>query len=49
LLLGKRSRLPSVEDCQQRPTIIAPLRVIAITGLDDRNQTESMIAIHRIA
>jgi len=27
----------------------APIPMIAITGMDDRNQTESMIAIHRNA
>ncbi len=42
-------RLPSVEDCQQRPTCTAPIPMIAITGIDDRNQTESVIAIHRNA
>jgi len=48
LLLGKRSKLPPVEDCQQKPTTTAPPSSIAITEMDDRDQTEFMIAIHRI-
>ena len=48
LLLGKKSRLPSVEDCQ-KPNTTTLIHVIAITGMRDRNQTESVIAIHRNA
>jgi hypothetical protein len=46
---GWTLRLPSVEDCLQRPISTAPTPIIAIAGIDDRNQTESMIAIHRNA
>jgi hypothetical protein len=48
LLLGKRSKLPSVEDCQRQPNGAVISGMIRITGIDDRDQTESMIGIERI-
>jgi hypothetical protein len=38
LLLGKRSKLPSVEDCQPQPVGDAISATIAITGIDDRDR-----------
>jgi len=48
LLLGKRSTLPSVEDCQWQASNTIISEMIAIAGIDDRNQTECMIGIERI-
>jgi hypothetical protein len=47
LLLGKRSTLPSVEDCQRQPDDAVISGMIGITGIDDRDQTECMIGIER--
>jgi hypothetical protein len=48
LLLGKRSKLPSVEDCQGRPVGVVISEMIGITGIDDRDPPECMIGIERI-
>jgi hypothetical protein len=48
LLLGKRSTLPSVEDCQRQTNDTVISGLIAITGISDRDQTECMIRIERI-
>jgi hypothetical protein len=48
LLLGKRSTLPSVEDCQWRPVGAVISGMIGITGNDDRDQTEWLIGIEWI-
>jgi hypothetical protein len=48
LLLGKRSKLPSVEDCQWRPVGAVISGMIGITGIDDRDPPECMIGIERI-
>jgi hypothetical protein len=45
LLLGKRSKLPSVEDRQRRCSVIVTSAMIRITGIGDRDPTESMIRI----
>jgi hypothetical protein len=47
LLLGKRSKLPSVEDCQRQSvgTVISGL--IRLTGLEDQEPPESAITIDR--
>jgi hypothetical protein len=47
LLLGKRSKLPSVEDRQRRCSAIVTSGMIRITGNGDRDPTESMIRIKR--
>jgi hypothetical protein len=47
LLLGKRSTLPSVEDYQRKPSGAVISVISAITGIDDRDQTESVITIDR--
>jgi hypothetical protein len=47
LLLGKRSTLPLVEDCQRQPAGVVISGMIAITGISDRDQTECMIGIER--
>jgi hypothetical protein len=47
LLLGKRSKLPSVEDRQRRRSAIVTSGMIRITGNGDRDPTESMIRIKR--
>jgi hypothetical protein len=48
LLLGKRSKLPSVEDCQRQSVGDVIPGMIAITGIDDRDPPECMIRIERI-
>jgi hypothetical protein len=48
LLLGKRSTLPSVEDCQRQPNGAVISGMIGITGTDDRDPPECMIGIERI-
>jgi hypothetical protein len=48
LLLGKRSKLPSVEDCQRQPVGAVISSMIRITGIDDHDRTECMIRIERI-
>jgi len=48
LLLGKRSTLPSVEDCQRQPKGTAIPGMIGITGIDDSDPPECMIGIERI-
>jgi len=48
LLLGKRSTLPSVEDCQRQPNGAVISGMIAITGIDDRDPPECVIRIERI-
>jgi hypothetical protein len=48
LLLGKRSKLPSVEDCQRQPVGAVIPGMIEITGIDDRDPPECMIRIERI-
>jgi hypothetical protein len=48
LLLGKRSTLPSVEDCQRQPNGAVISGMIGITGIDDRDPPECMIRIERI-
>jgi len=48
LLLGKRSTLPSVEDCQRQTNDTVISDMIAITGISDRDQTECMIRIEWI-
>jgi len=47
LLLGKRSKLPSVEDRQRLRIAIVTSGMIRITGIGDRDPTESMITIER--
>jgi hypothetical protein len=49
LLLGKRSKLPSVEDCQRPRSEHAISSVIMITGTDDHVPLEPMITIGWIA
>jgi hypothetical protein len=48
LLLGKRSKLPSVEDCQRKPIGTVISGMIRITGMDDQDPPECMITIERI-
>jgi len=39
-LLGKRSTLPSVEDCQRQPNGAVISGMIGITGISDRDPPE---------
>jgi hypothetical protein len=48
LLLGKRSKLSSVEDCQRKPVGAVISGMIRITGIDDQDPPECMIRIERI-
>ena len=48
LLPGKGSRLPSVENCQQKRSNAAVTTMIMITGTGDQDPLECMITIHRI-
>jgi hypothetical protein len=47
LLLGKRSTLPSVEDCQWQSVGAIISAMIGITGIGDQDRTDWMIRIHR--
>src|SRR5476649_1788056 len=51
LLLGKRSTLPSVEDCQRQPSGAVITGMIKITGIDDHDRPEfasSSCRVHRL-
>jgi hypothetical protein len=47
LLLGKRSKLPSVEDCQCQQPDIAITSMIRITGSRDHDPPDPVIRIER--
>jgi hypothetical protein len=49
LLLSNGSTLPSVEDRQRQPNGAVISGMIRITGIDDHDQTESVIRIDRNA
>jgi hypothetical protein len=41
LLLGKKSTLPAVEDCQRQPSGAVTSGVIRITGINDHDPPEA--------